>query len=642
MTSQPKESCEKEKSDTLVDLHVYIVPLELWLEKYHKARNTAVLESVSAGFIRVPSTLCLHYIRDVITDQLGSELIPERFIFLRSVGRCLAVVNRSQELVMNASDFVHPVSQHSELFLLPNTNDTIDTSPKRIPDINFGKNSIRNSQEYENVSTTTASGRSDIIDENNYVHFSNMLPSAPAWNLLTPHRQSNDISDINTPNFSQFTDGSGSSNSDGALADVTPEVRMRSEKYDDDIEKTAPFRKVQLNENVDELQARILKRIEMENSRLESEESNRHSNIEQSNETGDVHSSGNVEDLVEETEQVEENYEFTNMNFGERNESLDKANVQESFSVQNMVINEAENTPINEQLLGDKGNPAILAELELSCMNAEVNSLSQEEVKKPSPVVTKKGPKKKLTSPSKSKLDSPKKSKIKVKDSYANNNKERKKSKPTVENSPPVKPNENEKENTIEKKSKSDEVEELKRRVELVRAERKTYDQSLKTYAKKREEIISEMKTREQNENNIYKKKYTLEKYRTVELEKQIEKIGKTIEKQFQKSIPIPTSSTNGGGTATNKDGGAVVGKRRNKLPPSEQSNQRNMVLRLQHEINDLNIRHEMINRQLMEETTMKTFAVQELRDLRLKNSKTKSILNTSGDDKSTNDTTLV
>ena len=36
----------------LADLHVFVVPLELWLEKYRTAFNNIALESVSAGFVR--------------------------------------------------------------------------------------------------------------------------------------------------------------------------------------------------------------------------------------------------------------------------------------------------------------------------------------------------------------------------------------------------------------------------------------------------------------------------------------------------------------------------------------------------------------------------------------------------------------
>ena len=36
----------------LADLHIFVVPLELWLEKYRTAFNNIALESVSAGFVR--------------------------------------------------------------------------------------------------------------------------------------------------------------------------------------------------------------------------------------------------------------------------------------------------------------------------------------------------------------------------------------------------------------------------------------------------------------------------------------------------------------------------------------------------------------------------------------------------------------
>ena len=35
----------------------------------------------------------LNYLRDHIEEQLGAEVVPEDYVFLRSVGRCMAVVS---------------------------------------------------------------------------------------------------------------------------------------------------------------------------------------------------------------------------------------------------------------------------------------------------------------------------------------------------------------------------------------------------------------------------------------------------------------------------------------------------------------------------------------------------------------------
>lgn len=43
--------------------------------------------------IRVQPYISLNYLRDHIEEQLGPEVVPEDYVFLRSVGRCMAVVS---------------------------------------------------------------------------------------------------------------------------------------------------------------------------------------------------------------------------------------------------------------------------------------------------------------------------------------------------------------------------------------------------------------------------------------------------------------------------------------------------------------------------------------------------------------------
>ena len=48
---------------------------------------------MSVSYYRVYSDAVLQVIRETIEDQLGSDIIPEEYVFLRSVGRCLAIVS---------------------------------------------------------------------------------------------------------------------------------------------------------------------------------------------------------------------------------------------------------------------------------------------------------------------------------------------------------------------------------------------------------------------------------------------------------------------------------------------------------------------------------------------------------------------
>ncbi|XP_078354540.1 uncharacterized protein LOC144639159 isoform X1 [Oculina patagonica] len=111
--------------DELADLHIFVVPLDLWLEKYRTAFNNIALESVSAGFVRVQPYVSLNYLRDHIEEQLGPEVVPEDYVFLRSVGRCMAVIKENQERLLKAKDFLPPVAYSPEIFILPGTHDSV-------------------------------------------------------------------------------------------------------------------------------------------------------------------------------------------------------------------------------------------------------------------------------------------------------------------------------------------------------------------------------------------------------------------------------------------------------------------------------------------------------------------------------------
>lgn len=120
----------------LADLHIFVVPEDLWLEKYRTAFNNIALESVSAGFVRIQPYVSLKYLRDHIEEQLGPDVVPEDYVFLRSVGRCMAVVKENQERLLKAKDFLPPVSFTPEIFILPGTHESVarpvETAPNTV------------------------------------------------------------------------------------------------------------------------------------------------------------------------------------------------------------------------------------------------------------------------------------------------------------------------------------------------------------------------------------------------------------------------------------------------------------------------------------------------------------------------------
>ena len=50
---------------------------------------------------RVISHATLTDVRELIEDQLETDVIPEQYVFLRSVGRCLAIVSNCSSSLLN-------------------------------------------------------------------------------------------------------------------------------------------------------------------------------------------------------------------------------------------------------------------------------------------------------------------------------------------------------------------------------------------------------------------------------------------------------------------------------------------------------------------------------------------------------------
>ncbi|XP_066547791.1 spermatogenesis-associated protein 1 [Amia ocellicauda] len=119
----------------LVELHVLYVPDEQWNGKLNKASADGIDSFLSAGFIRVFPDLSLRALRDELTGLLGSEKAIDNFVFLKCVGRSLAVVKSKQEKELKVKSFAPPYAPQPELYLLPGVeNDRSIYSAPRMPD----------------------------------------------------------------------------------------------------------------------------------------------------------------------------------------------------------------------------------------------------------------------------------------------------------------------------------------------------------------------------------------------------------------------------------------------------------------------------------------------------------------------------
>ncbi|XP_061182050.1 trichohyalin-like isoform X9 [Saccostrea echinata] len=115
-------------SAELVDLHVYVVPPEIWRERYNNFLNQNVTETISAGIIRVHPERLLYDLRDELEQQVGVEMLPRDFVFLKSVGRSITRLKQKQEYQLKAKHFIPPQAYAPELYLLEVSPDDRESS----------------------------------------------------------------------------------------------------------------------------------------------------------------------------------------------------------------------------------------------------------------------------------------------------------------------------------------------------------------------------------------------------------------------------------------------------------------------------------------------------------------------------------
>ncbi|XP_070562564.1 spermatogenesis-associated protein 1-like isoform X7 [Ptychodera flava] len=119
MSTRLSNAIERPPSEQLSDLHVYVIPSESWNEKFRSAYNEVINESVSAGFVRVFPEITVFALRDEIEEQLGYDVLPKEYVFLKSVGRCLTQVKGRQEIDLKVKNFLPPLAYLPEIFVLP-------------------------------------------------------------------------------------------------------------------------------------------------------------------------------------------------------------------------------------------------------------------------------------------------------------------------------------------------------------------------------------------------------------------------------------------------------------------------------------------------------------------------------------------
>ncbi|NWI19679.1 SPAT1 protein, partial [Crypturellus soui] len=113
----------------VVELHVFYVPEEVWNFKLNTVSAALSSKFISAGFIRVPPHITLRVLREKLGEYLGGVAVADKFIFLKCIGKKLAVVKAKQEAELELKSFAPPYALYPELYLLPGVEYFEDAYP---------------------------------------------------------------------------------------------------------------------------------------------------------------------------------------------------------------------------------------------------------------------------------------------------------------------------------------------------------------------------------------------------------------------------------------------------------------------------------------------------------------------------------
>nr|XP_034979000.1 spermatogenesis-associated protein 1 isoform X2 [Zootoca vivipara] len=117
----------------LLELHVFYVPEDVWNFKLNTVSVDVASKFFSAGFIRVPPYMTLRTLREQLGNYLGEDAVVDKYIFLKCIGKKLAVVKAKQETELKLKSFAPPYAFHPELYLLPGV-ETIYSSSSSTPE----------------------------------------------------------------------------------------------------------------------------------------------------------------------------------------------------------------------------------------------------------------------------------------------------------------------------------------------------------------------------------------------------------------------------------------------------------------------------------------------------------------------------
>ncbi|CAH8630980.1 unnamed protein product [Heterobilharzia americana] len=119
------------------DIHIYVIPPNLWINDLNTTFSHLVKNTVSAGIIRSNVNANLVEFRETIEKELGKQFLPSDYVFCKQVGHSLGRIQSNQERLFKISEFLPPMSELPEIYVIDrqavDENQTNNNESSQIP-----------------------------------------------------------------------------------------------------------------------------------------------------------------------------------------------------------------------------------------------------------------------------------------------------------------------------------------------------------------------------------------------------------------------------------------------------------------------------------------------------------------------------
>ncbi|CAH8657720.1 unnamed protein product [Schistosoma bovis] len=102
----------------LIDIHIYVIPPNLWINDLNTTFTQVIKNTVSAGIIRSKININLAELREILKKEFEEQILPNDYIFCKQVGHSLGRIQSSQEILFKVNEFLPPQSELSEIYVI--------------------------------------------------------------------------------------------------------------------------------------------------------------------------------------------------------------------------------------------------------------------------------------------------------------------------------------------------------------------------------------------------------------------------------------------------------------------------------------------------------------------------------------------